>query len=875
MDEKTVQLAALLHDIGKFWQRTDEQFDKDKNRPKKAHQELSKDFIDYLTLPPMIDKDLLSTLVLRHEDRSTLSPDLRVSDLPKGSSVRRLARIVSDADNISAAMDREHSEEGEARHPLIPIFPQIKISGKNEIKEDVWHPDYYYKPSKLSLDNIGNVLQNEKSNADQLNKLHSDLWNEFCEEVKRVSTNDTDVWINDIYFLLQKYTSFVLSAGYRTKPDIPLFDHLKTTAAIAVSLYRWRKENNWSSSSDKTNAYLLIEGDLSGIQRFIFDLASPEEARPGMSKRLRGRSFWLTLLMDAIATEIIHDLDIPETNILWNTGGHFLILAPNLDVYQDKIEKIKRNINKHLLSRYDERLFLALETMPCNKNDLTNFYDITSDLTEKIECSKRQKFIDCNLQFGVLGDNKGIDEYCIVCGMPLINEDELTDKRCLACKRHEELGQELAKAEYLIKGFGLKSKFNFEYIGINIGYRLVGKDESHKKLAEELNRLKNDKVFVYKLNNTDFLDADLIKTYPNTSFGFKFLGNTVPIDEDGKVLSFEYIAQMSEGAKKIGVLKADVDNLGKIFAQGLEKETRSISRIHTMSSMFEIFFLGFLNKICERYRLYFIDKTDDEMIKKINNGQYRIKRLDLKDEDGSKIFYELNKKDRDGFWTYLDKDDERAIEEEFGLKIQKYVYKPYITYSGGDDLLIVGPYDTIIELAEDIRDEFKRFTCYNSDINISAGITVVNPHYPISRAIELTNNNLDKAKGFYEEKNRISLFNEVIKWDLGYKSDEKDFKTLFSLSKMLEDKVEHKIISKGFIYSLLSMWRATFPDLDELSIENQIKARLVRKRYMPYLKYQLARNIKNKNDREEIEKNIKPCMPWIRIPVSWISFRER
>jgi len=233
MDEKTFQLAALLHDIGKFWQRTDEQFDKDKNKPKKAHQELSKDFVDYLILPSDIDKDLLSTLVLRHEDRSTLSPEMSVSGLPKGSSVRRLARIVSDADNISAAMDREHSEEGEARHPLIPIFPSIKISKKNDNKVNT---EYYYRPSKLSLDDFGTVIQNEKSNADQLNKLHSNLWKEFCDEVKKVSTGDTDVWINNIYFLLKKYTSFVLSAGYRTKPDIPLFDHLKTTSAIAISI---------------------------------------------------------------------------------------------------------------------------------------------------------------------------------------------------------------------------------------------------------------------------------------------------------------------------------------------------------------------------------------------------------------------------------------------------------------------------------------------------------------------------------------------------------------------------------------------------------------------------------------------------------------
>ena len=135
------------------------------------------------------------------------------------------------------------------------------------------------------------------------------------------------------------------------------------------------------------------------------------------------------------------------------------------------------------------------------------------------------------------------------------------------------------------------------------------------------------------------------------------------------------------------------------------------------------------------------------------------------------------------------------------------------------------------------------------------------------------------------------MFNDVIRWDLGY--DEKDFETLFSVAKRLEENVEDKTISKGFIYSLLRMWRTTFPDLDDLSVEKQIKARLERKRYMPHLKYQLARNIKDKGKRESlqkskgflicqkskifehIEKDVKSCMPWIRIPASWVSLRER
>ncbi len=44
-------------------------------------------------------------------------------------------------------------------------------------------------------------------------------------------------------------------------------------------------------------------------REFIFKISSPQEAQSGMSKRLRGRSLYLTLLCDAIATHIAEELE--------------------------------------------------------------------------------------------------------------------------------------------------------------------------------------------------------------------------------------------------------------------------------------------------------------------------------------------------------------------------------------------------------------------------------------------------------------------------------------------------------------------------------------------------------------------------------------
>jgi len=834
MVEREVVLAALLHDIGKFWQRCG---------VKEKHQELSRRFIDEIDFPDGIDVELISTLVLRHHDNKNLPTDLRVSGLKKGSIERGLARIVSDADNISSGMDREADAEGEADRPLIPIFCEVNASGDESA--------YSYKPEPLASTTL------PEKGVCATTDITSN-WNEFVKDAKIIGKHckHPNTFLNNIYYLLMKHTSLVLSAGYRTTPDIPLFDHLKTTSAIALCLYRWGKENN-SRPSSKTGAYLLIEGDLSGIQRFIFQIASPEGARAGMSKRLRGRSFWLTLMMDAIALKILDELNLPETNLLWNTGGHFIILAPDTEESAEMLEEIRKDINSKLLSDYDGNLSLALDWIECSANDLRNFSETRNELAFKINTLKQQKFIDCTLNFDADGENRRIKDHCIVCGDfrdgDMWFKEDGNWKRskgesdlslyCDICKKHEELGGKLAKADYIVRG--VESEFDL----FGIGYDFVKRGELDGMLTEYKD------IFVYKLNDTNFVDADILARYPDAKFGFRFLGNTVPLDGEGDVLSFEYIGQMSKGADKLGVLKADVDDLGKIFAFGLESNKRSISRIHALSSMLELFFAGQLNEICKKHHLFY------DLCESCSKES---KAVEMKESDGTVRY------------TCYEADEGDLCDECKGKKINKL----YITYSGGDDLLIVGPYDAIIEVASDIRSEFKRFACENPAINISCGIAVVDPHYPVARTVVRADEQLELAKSHRihgKNKNSIALFNECIRWDESRTNQIRGFETIFDLAKELEKRVEDKRLSKGFVYSLLRMWQITFRDLRSLEdIENvRGSGQFVRRRYMPYLKYQLARTIRDKDERLAVEDMIKPCMDWIRIPVSWVSLRTR
>jgi CRISPR-associated protein Csm1 len=108
--------------------------------------------------------------------------------------------------------------------------------------------------------------------------------------------------------------------------------------------------------------------------------------------------------------------------------------------------------------------------------------------------------------------------------------------------------------------------------------------------------------------------------------GFKLIPNYIPSyesekckirehsHEEGEPLSFECIAEFSNGEKSLGFLKGDADNMGKVFREGFKNTKLTISRYSCLSRMFETFFSGYLNyKIKEEFNeIYVIFSGGDD-----------------------------------------------------------------------------------------------------------------------------------------------------------------------------------------------------------------------------------------------------------------------
>lgn len=822
MSLREIQLAALLHDIGKFSQRAKEAPDpKYRKLSSKdhgfsgAHAKWSASFISEFKLGSIIED-----LVLYHHN-------------PSNSRYQEFSKIVQKADHHSS-MERIKSKKRDVKkEPLISVFSKISISKSNDPQE------YYLPLHKLNMDSLGTIkpqpIKKEIMSGWNLEPEYKRLWKGFKNEFNSLKNPEN---FDTVLYLLKKYTSLIPAAAYVSEPDISLFDHLKTSAALTTCMYHYFKENKQFSK----NCYLVVGGDISGIQNFIYRISSPQEAQKGMSKRLRGRSLYLNLINDAIVSRIIKDLKLKGANILFCGGGHFIVIAPDTIHAREKLDEIKSETNHLFLNKFNAELYLTLSTVSCSGSDLENFGKVMEKLAHenlKEKRSKFQGFLDQIFQDEIDVPQKT----CPVCG----GENQNDEGFCKECLSHEELGRKIANAEYIIKTYtGYEKSFDFCEMGV--GYKFESKSS---ELVDKIKSMsfRFEKVEVLRLNDSNFLEMiDDVGNLENVSFGFGFMGNTVPHHFDKGTLHFEHLAEISEGASKMGILKMDVDNLGKIFSSGLNNP--SISRISTLSSFLDMFFSGFINQIAKKYHVF------EDVCKECKDLVDEVK-IKFDEDSPEVIIY-------------------REIEGKTVCKDCKDGLIPtiYINYSGGDDLLVFGPYDDIIRFSNDLRNEFKDWTCLNRDITLSAGIFLAGPKFPVEKGVKFADNSLSTSKNC--GKDMITLFDETVRWET--QGQYKGFNDLLDFAYTLENLSDTKKISKSLIYSMLMMWQDTFSsmkpagDVKEWNKNN--KLRLEKKKYVPLFKYRL-RTVKNPQIREEINRDGLKFIPWIKIPASWVSLRTR
>ncbi|MEW6374616.1 MAG: type III-A CRISPR-associated protein Cas10/Csm1 [Thermodesulfobacteriota bacterium] len=749
MEDKFMSLVkgALLHDIGKVVQRAND------NPTVKKHSEWG-----YEWLKDNLKDDLAAMAAIAHH--YTKDDDYALNN--------NFGLIWYQADNLASKerKGREKLQEGEWHSEITLASPFSRVNNPDNPEES---PTLAYLP--LFLEKIDRTTATESPCSKQdYKRLFDAFETDFnSHEIQKPPS------LNFLLMLFEKHFSHVPSITMKIydglkkeeikekHPDISLFDHLKLTAAIAGCMYRYYSETypeKWNKNellrdeilniSDAEKPYLLIGGDISGVQKFIYTITSK-----GALKSLKGRSFYLELFTEHIVSKLITALSLTRCNLIFLGGGHFYILSHNTPKAQEAIKEIKKGIDEYLFKEFSGRLQLHMEAEPFHQKLFKNSSEVWGKLAEILQKAKKTKWK------GKLQDilkpqmphKECLTQYCEVCfreDIPLKplerGVNRVYDAICDSCKCQYELGEELKriseKEHPVLYRFDLeKSEKDPETLTIKI--------ESSKYLLQGGwdKEIHQDASAVYRIN--DFTAKHY--SHPNSIYmpiGFYQHKDLEELSDASPVF----------GLNRIAVLRMDVDNLGKVFSTAIPEEHKTFSRMASISRELNKFFKQYLNTIVE--------------------GKNVEEPTDLANRDV--------------------KSKGRMLT---------------IVYSGGDDLFLIGHWLDVTEVAFDISNYFRKFTG-NSFITISGGIALNHEKYPVyqyAREAEEAEALAKKNKNTPEDKtkNSISIFgNKPFKWV----EAEKIVERVRLFTKFLKPAERHlavdeKRLPSTFFYRLLSLSR--------------------------------------------------------------------
>lgn len=596
-DSNNIYIAALLHDIGKFIERAKSNEWKEKaskylltkeTSSNYAHRRYSAAFINnFLDRKDFLNKTIEELVLYHHNDvRNEVNNYLSINERGVTQKIIRIADdLASSERKENKTLEPVEYYKAKIHSPFQDII--IKDNKDNDNIKKI-NNNYYLDTAELSLLKTSAFPNTENISKEEVYKK---LVKDFTDEFENIEDEDALLFLMEKYLVnvpAQTPTEFK-GEQHLYKPDINLYDHSRSVAAIALCLYLeyingfWRGKDKLILSDnyyeqDLDEPIILINGNLSGIQEFIFDVESKKAAQ-----KLKGKSYFIQLLTDVISKYLIENLELKSANLLYNGGGNFFILAPAY---------LEQKVSQHFSVIYrilkELNIYLAFGISKVSIKDFSDFSSVFNRVTESTKKNKLEKFR--NLKHEELfepfnqilkEDDKYVEltEELVRSTNYYIKSYKQNSKVSLYQKPFVDLNKSI---DFYIEKEGISSEsivFNRTDFSKNYkGFRFAVKDlplwnETNKKVFLENNKLNNDKYDVTS-------DENKIHLY--------------------SIISFERLAQMAyfeTGTQKLGVLKMDVDNLGKLFSDGLPNDLRSISRIASLSRSIKWFFEGYMNTL--------------------------------------------------------------------------------------------------------------------------------------------------------------------------------------------------------------------------------------------------------------------------------------
>jgi CRISPR-associated protein Csm1 len=675
------------------------------------------------------------------------------SDVRPGEVIRLISNVqspveydealIARAGRLSGGVATRESAGNAATGPLVHLLSTVSIDRRKSVP-------MYCRPRPLEGDAI------LASSGEHVVGEYQKLREQFEADFHALKGKPYREFMPALDSLFEHYYWCV--PLYGKKDGVSLYHYAKTTAAFAGALYRFheaaRTETVEALGAEDGQRFLFINGDMSGIQKYIFDLKDTKQN----AKLLRARSFQLWALSEIIAEYLALAFGGGRESVISSAGGKFLLLVANTPENAAKIPDLRLELEQYFIDECAGKLaFVLSDGVPAGYADFEreNIQALLNRIGTGAEWAKQRKMqVYLDTRGPVLEIHyENLQKYgeCACCGvlpgtLPFGDAGGGEKRVCRSCSDLIRIGGKLLRANKIV----LQTERLFPF----------------GDMVEI--RKKDDPSFGYTIN-------EYMPGLP-----VMFLPYIAPwADEKRGILkTFEEIAEASAGNKKIAVFKADIDNLGLVFSAS---SGVSLARYAALSRLLHYFFSA--------HYTHFV---------------------------GSHEAYRQN---------------------------------IYTVFSGGDDLCVLGPWDSVMRFAADFRKELARCTNNNPSITLSGGISLATPNLPVRDIAENAEEALEESKKRKDPgntgiiKNGVTVFGTTLNWE-DYDKALTDGRQLYDY--MQENKTNNKKgLSSGVVYRMLD-----FAD----RAANVETGNLRDKLWISNFRYMTARNIADKTVRDWFSK---------------------
>lgn len=780
-----VAFSALIHGIGTFAERArlpvsetipknNQHFHCPHNQEKDRHSHVQ---ITYMSIAINELEQYLPDLIKGDDSLFSLeqAQDMDLSSSLLNTITHRkpetfLQWVIATADRISSGFEREvfqkynqvdentqvTKRKNYYQSRLLTLFEQIHLEKTDSNLDELLN--YAYDLSPICASNIFPQERNkvEPTDNETAQTSYLKLWKKFVQSLKQIPSSyrkNWDLWLDHFDNAYQCFTTCIPSAtAFNVTSDISLYDHSKSTAALATALWRWHKYNNSDSLAQVENLkddwdkekFLLIQGDFFGIQDFIF--SGGNDSNKQAAKLLRGRSFQVSLFTELAALKILNACELPSTSQIMNAAGKFLIVAPNTEKIRNSIIQVQAELNQWFINHTYGLIGIGLAQLPASCNDFigSKFTNLIHQLFNQLEETKLKRFdltnstesiqnitypngvcrlnshFPAETAYEANSKNSGLSSISI--DQITIGEQLVKKNRMLICEQEAEIFKT-----------GKTESLRLPIFGYNIIFT-EGEEETGK-FSELVNLQQLYRVW-------DFSVPKSLNEPVWNGYARRYINAYVPIEND-QIKIFDEIAKVDEGIDALMTLKGDVDNLGSIFQIGLKSPT--FAKMASLSRQMNQFFSLWLPAYCAE----------------CNPNIYTI-------------------------------------------------------FAGGDDFFLIGPWHSTQKVAFDMQKAFEKYVAQNPEIHFSVGMVMNKVGLPVPRLGDLAEQALEKAKTIDSGKNAITIFNQTLKlekWQQLYNLENEihhlvkkyniSASYLYSLIRLCEQANDEKNIES-------TMWRSRF-----------------------------------------------------------------